>query len=74
MVEAKRLLGAILILAAFPHPSASAGDLASLSRWVGKYPHETLVGGKSLWDQKGVEEAMRAAMGPLYFSRARKTA
>jgi len=72
MVEPKWRCGAILVLAALSCASASAADLSALPLWVGKYPYETLVGGKSLWNQKGVEEAMRAAMGRLYFSRARK--
>jgi hypothetical protein len=49
-----------------------AADLADVTRWTGKEPFTKILGGKSLWDQKGVQEAMRAAMGEPYYSAARK--
>ncbi len=45
-----------------------AADLSAVGQWLDKYPDETLAGGKSLWEQPGVEAAMRAAMGEHYFS------
>jgi len=49
-----------------------AGDLSALRQWTGKYPFDKAIGGKSLWDQPGVQAAMRAAMGEQYFSLSRK--
>lgn len=70
-----RLPGAIVsaFLALLCCVPALAADLSDLPRWTGKEPFTKLVGGKSLWDQRGVQEAMRAAMGERYFSLARKT-
>lgn len=47
--------------------SALAFDLSAVEQWTGQYPSDRLAGGKALWEQKGVEEAMRAAMGGRYF-------
>jgi hypothetical protein len=64
---------AITSLAGLWCVAASAADLAAVSRWAGKYPSDKIVGGKSLWDQKGVQDAMHAALGERYFALARKT-
>jgi hypothetical protein len=44
------------------------GRLSTVGQWLDKYPDETRAGGKSLWEQPAVEEAMRAAMGEHYFA------
>lgn len=48
--------------------AAVAADLSTVGQWLDKYPDETRAGGKSLWEQPGVEDAMRAAMGDHYFA------
>jgi hypothetical protein len=53
--------------------AAEAGDLSILSKWAGKFPFDEIIGGKALWDQPPVQEAMLAAMGPKYYGLARKT-
>lgn len=50
-----------------------AADLSGVSAWVGKEPFTKITAGKTLWDQAGVQEAMREALGSRYFSLARKT-
>ncbi len=52
---------------------APAADLSDVARWAGKEPFTAVIGGKSLWNQKAVQGAMRAAMGERYYSLARKT-
>jgi len=64
---------AALSLAALCCAPARAADLADVERWTGKEPFTKIVGGKTLWEQKAVQEAMRAGMGERYFSLARKT-
>lgn len=64
---------AITSLAGLWCVAAVAADLSVVARWAGKYPYDKIAGGKSLWDQKGVQDAMRAALGEPTFGLARKT-
>jgi hypothetical protein len=43
-------------------------DLSTVRQWTNKYPFDKIAGGKSLWDQTGVQAAMRAAMGKCFFA------
>jgi hypothetical protein len=43
--------------------AAMAADLSTVGRWTNKYPFDKIAGGKSLWEQPGVQAAMHAAMG-----------
>jgi hypothetical protein len=44
--------------------SAAAGaDLSKVGQWTGQYPSDKIVNDMTLWEQPGVIEAMRAAMG-----------
>jgi hypothetical protein len=52
--------------------AAVAADLSTVGQWEGQYPSDKIVDGKSLWDQPGVEEAVRAAMGKYFFSPLQK--
>jgi hypothetical protein len=52
--------------------AAVAADLSMVSQWAGQYPSDEIIGGQPLWDQPGVQEAMRAAMGKYYFSPLKK--
>lgn len=49
-----------------------AEDLSVVGQWKGKYPLETIVNDKPLWDQPSVVAAMRAAMGEHFFALAQK--
>jgi hypothetical protein len=62
----KRLAG--VALAGLCCGGAAAADLSSIEQWTGYYPSDKLASDKPLWDQKGVQEAMRAAMGNRYFA------
>ena len=46
----------------------TAADLSTVGQWTNKYPFDKIAGGKSLWDQTGVQAAMRAAMGKRFFA------
>lgn len=48
--------------------TAAAADVSAVTQWAGKYPSETAVDHKPLWDQPGIQSAMRAAMGEHYFA------
>jgi hypothetical protein len=52
--------------------AAFAADLSTVGQWIGQYPSDKIVDGKSLWDQPGVEEAVRAAMGKYFLSPLQK--
>jgi hypothetical protein len=52
--------------------AAVAADLSMVSQWAGQYPSDEIIGGKPLWDQPGVQEAMRAAMGKLLFAAQKR--
>ena len=49
-----------------------AADLSTIGQWIDKNPSDKIADGKSLWDQPGVQAAMRAAMGENYFVRSQK--
>ena len=50
-----------------------AADLSTVvGQWVGQYPSDEIVNGKPLWDQPGIEEVMRAAMGKYFLRRCKK--
>ena len=51
---------------------AGASDLSTIGQWIDKNPSDKIADGKSLWDQPGVQAAMRAAMGENYFVRSQK--
>jgi hypothetical protein len=60
------------ILGVLCHGAAMAADLSTVGQWAGKYPADETGAGKALWDQPGVEGAMRAAMGDTYFALSQK--
>ena len=60
------------ILAGLWCETAKAADLSTVGQWTNKYPFDKIVGGKSLWDQPGVQAAMRAAMGKRFFALSQK--
>jgi hypothetical protein len=47
---------------------AMAADLSTVGKWTKEDPSTKIVDGKSLWDQPGVQMAMRAAMGEHFFT------
>ena len=49
-----------------------AADLSVVEQWKGQYPFEKIVDDKPLWDQPGVQAAMRAAMGEQFFALSQK--
>jgi hypothetical protein len=61
-----------VILGGLSYGAAMAADLSTVGQWLNKYPTDETAGGKSLWDQPGVEEAMRAAMGDALFALSQK--
>jgi hypothetical protein len=73
MTARSRWVPAALALLAIACAPARAADLSDVERWTGKEPSTKIVAGKTLWDQKGVQEAMRAALGERTFALARKT-
>jgi hypothetical protein len=68
----QRLLTAAALNALMAGPAAAAEDLAVVKKWIGKEPF-VKIGGKSLWAEPAVQQAMRAAMGGQTFSRTKKT-
>ena len=60
------------ILAGISCGAAMAADLSTIGQWIDKNPSDKIADGKSLWDQPGVQAAMRAAMGENYFVRSQK--
>jgi hypothetical protein len=52
--------------------AALPADLSMVGQWAGQYPSDAIVGGKPLWDQSGVQEAVRAAMGKYFFAPLKK--
>ena len=68
MKEFARNLLLAAILAGFCCGAAMAADLSTVGQWTNKYPFDKIAGGKSLWDQPGVQAAMRAAMGKRFFA------
>jgi hypothetical protein len=70
-VCARTLLGGVFAVC-FCGGAALATDLSMVSQWAGQYPSDEIIGGQPLWDQPGVQEAMRAAMGKYYFSPLKK--
>ncbi|HUI20086.1 MAG TPA: hypothetical protein VLZ74_03475 [Methylocella sp.] len=52
--------------------AAMAEDLSVVGQWEGKYPLEKIANDKPLWDQPGVQAAMRAAMGEHFFALSQK--
>jgi hypothetical protein len=69
--SARKLLPAT-ILASIWWGAAMAADLSTIGQWIGKNPSDKIVDGKSLWDQPGVQTAMREAMGENYFVHSQK--
>jgi hypothetical protein len=49
-----------------------AADLSTVKQWVSQYPFEKILDGKPLWDQPGVQAAMRTAMGERFFALSQK--
>jgi hypothetical protein len=49
-----------------------AADLSMLEQWTREYPSSKVVYDKSLWDQPGVQAAMRAAMGKYFLQISQK--
>jgi hypothetical protein len=47
------------ILASLCCGAAMAADLSTVKQWVSQYPSEKILDGKPLWDQPGVQAAMR---------------
>jgi hypothetical protein len=72
MKEFARNLLPAAILAGLCCGAATAADLSTVGQWTNKYPFNKIAGGKSLWDQPGVQAAMRAAMGKRFFALLRK--
>jgi hypothetical protein len=72
MKEFARNLLPAAILAGFCGGAAIAADLSTVGQWTNKYPFDKIAGGKSLWDQTGVQAAMRAAMGKRFFALSLK--
>ncbi len=72
MKEFARNLPLAAILADLCCGAAMATDLSTVGQWTNKYPFDKIAGGKSLWDQPGVEAAMRAAMGKRFFALLQK--
>jgi hypothetical protein len=66
------LWGAIFASLCCGAGAAMAADLTSVEKWVRQYPSEKILDGKPLWDQPGVQAAMRAAMGERFFALAQK--
>jgi hypothetical protein len=60
------------ILASLCCGAAMAADLSTVKQWVGQYPSEKILDGKPLWDQPGVQAAMRTAMGERFFALSQK--
>jgi hypothetical protein len=60
------------ILAGVCCGAAMAAGLSTVGQWSGKYPFDRIANGKSLWDQPGVQAAMRAAMGKRFFALSQK--
>lgn len=63
------LLGSAQLLG---NAQVAAADLAAVASWAGQYPSDKVVGGQSLWSQKEVQAAMRAALGPRYLELVKK--
>jgi hypothetical protein len=72
MKEFARNLLPAAILAGLCCGATMAADLSTVGQWANKYPFDKIAGGKSLWDQSGVQVAMRAAMGKRFFARSQK--
>ena len=72
MSEFARGLLPTAILAGLCCGAAMAADLSTVWQWTNKYPFDKIAGGKSLWDQPGVQAAMRAAMGKRFFALSLK--
>lgn len=72
MKQLARSFLSTVIFAGLTFGAAKAADLSTLGQWTGKYPFDKLVGDKSLWDQPGVQAAMRAGMGEHYFELSQK--
>ncbi|HUZ91850.1 MAG TPA: hypothetical protein VMU78_08120 [Methylocella sp.] len=70
LFSANALWGALL--ASLCCGAAMAADLSTVKQWVSQYPSEKILDGKPLWDQPGVQAAMRAAMGDRVFALAQK--
>lgn len=68
----RHMLTAAALSALIAGAPAAAQDLAVATKWIGKEPF-VKIGGKTIWDQPAIQQAMRAAMGGAAFSRARKT-
>src|SRR5262245_24950994 len=52
---------------------ASEGNaLAVVKTWVGRNPGESLVGGKNLWNQPAVQQAIRQAAGDALFAQTQE--
>jgi hypothetical protein len=67
----RELAGKLLLGAAFAGlcgAAAAAADLSIIEKWTGQYPSDKIIDNKPLWDQPGVEAAMRAAMGKLFLA------
>jgi hypothetical protein len=60
------------LLASLCCGAATAADLSIVKQWVSQYPSEKILDGKPLWDQPGVQAAMRAAMGERVFALSQK--
>jgi hypothetical protein len=68
---AGQLLGGAVI-ASLCYGAAAAADLSTVEKWTGQYPSDKIVNDKPLWDQPGVQDAMRAAMGKQYLAPSQK--
>lgn len=67
-----RSLSQAAIVGGFCFGAAMAADLSSVGQWLDKYPDEKIAAGGSLWEQPGVQDAMRAAMGNEFYELSKK--
>lgn len=72
MAKLVRALLLYVCAAGLGSEAALAADLSMVGQWAGQYPSDEIAGGKPLWDQPGVQEAVRAAMGKYYFAPLKK--
>lgn len=62
------------MLASLYGGAAAAADLSELGQWTGEFPSGKAAGGRPLWEQPGVQAAMRAAMGNYFLAVGNKDA
>lgn len=69
----KKLMGG-LMAAGLCSGHAAAADLSAVKQRMGEFPSARIIANKPLWDQPGIADALRAAMGEYFAKFAQRTA